>query len=42
MRARPSFGMTPTQAIRDLFAWRAPLYFSAKFMIDLGTQHVII
>ena len=26
-RAHPSFGMTPTQAIWDLFAWRCPFDF---------------
>ena len=25
MRAHPSFGMTPTQAFRDLFTWHSPL-----------------
>ena len=32
-RAHPSFGMTPTQVIRDLFAWGRPddgLHFSSK------------
>ncbi len=31
-----SFGMTPTQAIRDLFAWHSPLLYTKHQIILLG------
>ncbi len=32
MRTRPFFGMTPTQAIRDLFTWHPPIMCHLLYM----------
>ncbi len=40
--ARPSFGMTPTQAIRDLFAWRHPDCFIKQFNFQSDYYPTII
>ena len=34
-RARPSFGLTSTQAIRDLFMWHSPIYNASLFSSGL-------